>query len=370
MKHSIRWGLLVPAILAVTFTPAAAAVPADLDDQHPSAQEVIQERYPNRSIKIERQVTQDADGNYINHGTWKMWDERQNLVAEGEYRHDLRHGLWTRYHAPGQGDLFTKAPFNQFTAPFVSRATFQDGKLHGVWTITDSKNRKLLEIELADGLRDGKSVFYYPSGRKKLEIDYRKGLPDGELIDYDPEGKILARNVYLEGRKLAPKVEFHNPGQKKSEAMYLHARVVLETADDWWEAKFATYGVHGKDQRHGAYTAWFPSGHKQLQGQYENDVRVGRFVQWHPNGQVAAEGEFDAGQRQGLWTWWHENGQKAVQGQYEHGTPQGVWMWWNDDGKVARRNDYSAPKSETLVELPEDRAEALRLEVTPKPLHP
>ena len=36
--------------------------------------EVIRERYPNRSVKIEREVTQDAEGNYVNHGSWKMWD--------------------------------------------------------------------------------------------------------------------------------------------------------------------------------------------------------------------------------------------------------------------------------------------------------
>jgi hypothetical protein len=34
-----------------------------------SEMEVIRERFPNGSIRIEREVTQDADGNYINHGS-------------------------------------------------------------------------------------------------------------------------------------------------------------------------------------------------------------------------------------------------------------------------------------------------------------
>ena len=48
--------------------------------------EVIKERYPSGEVKIEREVTQDAGGNYLNHGAWKMFDERGNLVAQGEYR--------------------------------------------------------------------------------------------------------------------------------------------------------------------------------------------------------------------------------------------------------------------------------------------
>ena len=36
--------------------------------------ETITEKYPNRKVKIERQVVQDDERNYVNHGPWKMWD--------------------------------------------------------------------------------------------------------------------------------------------------------------------------------------------------------------------------------------------------------------------------------------------------------
>ena len=32
--------------------------------------EVIRERFPNSAVKVERHVTQDAEGNYYNHGLW------------------------------------------------------------------------------------------------------------------------------------------------------------------------------------------------------------------------------------------------------------------------------------------------------------
>src|SRR5438045_1411801 len=65
-----------------------AAAVVDVDDNASAADEpslsgdeveTIQERYPNRTVKVERQVIQDSAGNYINHGTWSQWDERGRL---------------------------------------------------------------------------------------------------------------------------------------------------------------------------------------------------------------------------------------------------------------------------------------------------
>jgi hypothetical protein len=61
--------------------------------------EVIRERYPNGSVKIERGVALDADGNYMNHGMWKLWNEEGTLVAEGQYDMGERTGAWSKWHS-------------------------------------------------------------------------------------------------------------------------------------------------------------------------------------------------------------------------------------------------------------------------------
>ncbi len=43
-------------------------------------------------------MTQDARGNYLNHGSWKMWDQRGNLVAQGQYEYGNRTGTWIRWY--------------------------------------------------------------------------------------------------------------------------------------------------------------------------------------------------------------------------------------------------------------------------------
>ncbi len=88
------------------------AAPVPMADEQPTSEtEVIKERYPNGSVKIEREVTQDDDGNYVNHGMFKTFDERGNLTAQGEYRNGKRQGTWIRwYRSVAEAILLAQAP--------------------------------------------------------------------------------------------------------------------------------------------------------------------------------------------------------------------------------------------------------------------
>src|SRR5262245_49211877 len=48
-----------------------------------SVVEVIKERYPSGAIKIEREVTQDGEGNYLLHGAWRHFDDKGHLIIDG-----------------------------------------------------------------------------------------------------------------------------------------------------------------------------------------------------------------------------------------------------------------------------------------------
>ena len=327
--------------------------------------EIIQERYPNGSVKIKRGVTQDRDGNYILHGIWQMWDERGTLISEGEYRNNVRHGTWNRWYRGDESRLFTSRPYDQFQAPFVSQGAFQDGRLHGKWTIFDSKQRKVSEIEFVDGQRDGKAIFWYANGKPMREGNYRNGVINGEYFEWNVDGKLVMKETFQEGRKLAPKVEYHAANQKKSEGMYLHAKIVVKTHDDWWNAVLAEYTTQGKDEKHGRWTAWFSNGQKMVEGEYEHNLQVGEFTWWFENGQKRLAGSYQKGKQEGTWTWWHQNGQKSTQGQFAEGNPSGPWAWWKNDGKLTQKANYSegdvagapriqSPDDESLLDAAEN----------------
>ncbi|GAG95102.1 unnamed protein product, partial [marine sediment metagenome] len=242
--------------------------------------ETIRERYDNRNVKIERSVTKDAKKSYINHGPWKMFNQAGAVITEGQYEQGERHGVWTRWHtAASLPAMFKQAPYNQYTAPFVSQASFAKGKLSGHWTIFDAKQRRVSEFELSDGLRHGMSTWWYPSGAKMREVFYREGVIDGELVEWNAKSAVTLKDNYEEGHKLATKTTYHNntrrsgrtttrskTDRKKTEGMYLFAKRVVKTQDNWWDATPAVYTTEGADLRHGAWTEWFPSGHEHLTG--------------------------------------------------------------------------------------------------------
>ena len=238
--------------------------------------------------------------------------------------------------------------------PFVSQATFENDKLNGFWTIYDGKLKKISQWRFVDGKRHGLSVWWHTNGRKMREIEFRDGDIDGSLIEWGPEGAVLLKESYQAGRKLAQKTSTYKDGKKKSEGMYLFAKDTEKSPDDWWNCKLETTVKTGKDEKHGAWTAWHASGQRQLEGTYEHDVQVGLFTWWHANGQKNLEGRYDHGKQDGTWTWWYATGQKSIEGVYAAGNPTGRWTWWREDGQVAQSADLSGAEGVVIQSLPND----------------
>jgi antitoxin component YwqK of YwqJK toxin-antitoxin module len=335
----------------------------DADAQHSSLAasgspiEIVNERYPSGNVKIRREVTRDRQWNYILHGEWKMWDERGNLIGFGQYRDNVRHGAWTRIYLAGEAEMFSQMPYKEYEAPFTSQATFKDGKLHGQWIISDAKQRKISEWEYDNGLRHGVRKWTYASGQPMKEATYHQGLLDGRLRVWDADSQLIVDEVYQQGQKLALKVEYDDDGKKRSEGMYLHARYVIETPADWWNARPCVYRTTGEDVKHGRYTTWFPNGQRSQEGAYVVDVPDGQFTWWYPNSQERMSGSYKNGKSHGPWVWWHENGQRAAQGTYVYGTPSGVWASWEDNGRLSRKSDFSEDGGSVAVH-PETTEEA------------
>jgi antitoxin component YwqK of YwqJK toxin-antitoxin module len=314
--------------------------------------EVIKERYPNGAVRIERETTQDAQGNYVNHGMFKTFNERGALTAQGEYQDGKRIGPWVRwYRSVTDAKLLASQPYQQFAGPFISQATFVDGELDGAWTIYDGRKHKISEWNFKKGRRHGPSTWWLPSGRKLREMNFVEGELDGAWSEWRPDGSLIGKESYTAGRKQSLKSSYHRGGAKKSEGMYLFAKEVEQTPDDWWQCQPMTLTHTGKDERHGPWTAWHPNGQRQQEGTYEHDLQNGPFTWWHSNGQKALHGQFEVGKQNGRWTWWYPSGQKSIQGEYSLGNPTGRWTWWKEDGKVAQSADLSQSEG-VAIETP------------------
>ena len=331
---------------SLTSDDADEAIGTGVADEADDQIETIRERYADGTIKVERQVRQDSELNYIRHGVWRYFAENGGVIAEGFYRNDLMHGSWQRWHRGDQLPLFRESPYSDFTAPFLSEAEFQDGKLHGKWMIYDSKQRLISEVSFREGVREGAAVWHYPNGQKSRQITFRGGVVDGDLIRWDKDGEITVRKAYVQGRLASTKtVRFRKSQQVKSELQYLSPQNVIDEPDDWWHAKTAKFTVKGEQIRHGKWTTYHENGKKMATGEYVQGKTSGTYSSWHANGQLAVEGQYQHGKEVGKWTWWHKNGQKQVQGQYVAGDKSGLWVWWDDNGAVAHKKQLEPKES-------------------------
>ena len=233
---------------AAEATPASPAPPTTAIEPSHSEDtdvvvELIKERFPGGAMKVEREMAQDSTGSYQLHGAWRHYDEQGRLILDGRYIHNAKDGLWRRFFHGDEVHLLATAPYKDFTAPFISSATFHAGVIHGKWTISDSKQRKVHELEYCDGERHGKATWYYPNGAIMLQARYEHSRVNGDVIQFAPDSSIIAKESYQSGRKLAPKIEYYDQAQqvKKQEVTYLHAMLVVKTPDNWDTATLASF---------------------------------------------------------------------------------------------------------------------------------
>lgn len=354
-------GIVIPELAADSgpieeLPPAAQAVVDGLssiiDSDSVIQPEKVTERYENRKIKTEREVVQDAEQNYINHGKYKTYDPRGNVIVEGRYKYNEMDGVWTRIYYTRENELLNKAPFNQGQLPLVSQANFEDGKLNGKWVIYDALKRRLCEWEFTDGKRNGQSTWWYTNGLKMREISYRNGTIDGELNEWNRNSKQVTRDVYKDGSHLNAKTEYYPNRTKKAEGTVLYPKLVLETPDNWLECTLAAYSQSGEPVKQGVWTTWYTNGQKEREGRYENDEPSGELIWWHDNGQKSLVANYRDGKRHGTWTWWHDNGLKSIQGEYAYDKPVSNWLWWKETGKVAQRADFDDPNQRNVLAMP------------------
>ncbi len=350
-------GLQLRVPQSFSSAPSASELEDDSAESGPAQPydevEVIRERYPDGKVKIERQVTLDADGNYVNHGPWKLYSPSEIVVAEGQYDMGRRVGSWTRWLGKNDSKVFGQHPFNRFKPPFASQATFSEGVMDGDWLVVDADNNKMLQVSLTGGKRNGLMISFLPTGKTFRQASYDQGVPVGDVLEADSKTSELKRvATYIDGRRIVTKTAHFKRNRtrkgeelKKSEEMFLAATTVEKSSDSFWNVTLAEYESQGKDLHHGPSKMWFESGKRQVEGFYQQDQRSGTFTYWYANGQVAATGEFADDRPNDVWVWWHENGQKAAVGKYRAGALIDDWRWWSEDGKLAQEKTYNGTEA-------------------------
>ncbi len=356
-------------------TPPLAPVAKEIDVgtqmvDVPTPGEVVRERFEDGKIRIERQVALDADGNFVNHGAYQEWNRAGDLIASGNYMMGVRDGEWLRMFHTQDAPLFKTAPYTQFKAPFTSKVAFESGQMNGTWTIVDADQRVVSEIQLATGMRQGMSIWRFPSGVVMYEANYDQGLLDGLMIERDAKGIELQRATFHQGQRSETVRDTYASKKLKTEYQYLTPAQLLVSPDDFSTAKLAVYEKQGDAIKHGPFSIWFENGQIKAKGTYSNGVLDGNYESWYANGQRESSGNYQQGEQDGEWVWWHENGMRRAVTRFVHGQIDGTVSMWKADGQRMSESEAQAapatPKANAQIQpipAPVQRKQAVQSRV-------
>lgn len=311
-------------------SPTYAEAGEEATEPRDGAVEMITERYANGKVRIQRYVCQDANRNYVNHGTWTAYSPQGKMLAQGEFQDGKMHGKWMR-------ELPRLGVQAGFQGPFTSQADFKYGELHGTWTIFDAAQRLVASWDFKAGELDGKTAAWFPNGQQKSEMTFVDGQPDGEALLYNNQGRLVRKDYYRDGKQLIPVVSRYDNKQKETEGWLLRSNFVFKSHFDWWHgiAEIHRENSAGEDQKVGKWVQWYRNGQLKYVGHFDQGDAVGKHSWWHENGQRQLAGEYETGLREGLWTRWHVNGQRHEEGEYLAGSKFGEWTSWDAQGQVA-----------------------------------
>ena len=91
----------------------------------------------------------------------------------------------------------------------------------GIWTKwTVQGGRKLLQLQIVDGLKDGAESAFHPTGEKKSETLYQKGKRNGRFLAWGISGKKIQEGRYQDDKRTGLWINYDPNGKESHRITY------------------------------------------------------------------------------------------------------------------------------------------------------
>lgn len=301
-------------------------------------------------------------------GYWKTYYENGVLKSEGNRKNFQLDSIWKFYSDSGKLTLeinYAQGKKNgkriSYKQNYTSIEDFKDDKKNGYSLIYDSKNRLLKKIFFENGNEEGYAYEYDSTLTVITLTEYKAGfiIKEDYINRKDPEG-----------RKQGKFKTFHANGRIKEEMLYKNNILFgyYKKYDENGNILSIKKYENGKEIKDvpelmslDIKKDYYSSGRVKSIGSYKNDVPEGVRREFNEkgeisksyifsNGKMIGEGIIDqSGVKQGDWKEFYENGQKKAEGKYTGGKKIGNWVYYFPDGKIEQKGKY----------LPGDKADGL-----------
>lgn len=276
-----RWnsrigGVILGAVFLWMATAASVLLAADT--------QVVEEKWPDGSVKVRREVTSDVRGGPV------------------------QNGLETRYFHGGAKQ---------------SETTFRQGVLEGPWHEYYQSGAVKAEGTYRAGQKDGVETTYSERGQKSGEVTYRTGVRSGSLTRWQGSHKVYEAQ-FEDGHPVGTLQEWFGDGNPK---IVQHYKANL---------------LDGLEQR------WYAGGRRFSEANYVAGAKDGPYQEWHSNGRLRIRSAYKSGQLNGKFEEWFADGAPKSVGSYADGLPDGLWKQWYDLEPRRAKPKAGEKKTETV----------------------
>jgi len=273
-------------------------------------------------------------------GLWFFWNESDVVIEKGEWKDDVRHGLFVFYNKWGQLDRVEY---------------YQNGLL-----IEEEEEKVNVDVRTTE----------HANGTIATRGVYVDDLREGVFTEYDEDGNIISGAVYeggtqiaegitnLEGKRIGIWKEFYPTGEVKVIGQYENGM-----KSGRWEyfaesGELIQEGSFLEGELHGNWRWYYLDGDLHRDESYRRGKENGLFQEWSESGELLVKGEYDNGWKQGFWIldvndhreegvyldnerhgdWLHiyQNDIELFSGSYEMGIPTGKHIYRSIQGNLER----------------------------------
>lgn len=219
-----------------------------------------------------------------------------------------------------------------------SRASFRDGKLHGISRSWHENGRLEGESHFAAGMLHGPQLRWHSSGCIRLQGSFANGVMEGAWRSWDGKGTLRQEREYLRGVAHGAWKEWSETGRLRS--LHRFQRGAWAGLQSEWHGNgILRFQATARGETcDGSWRKWHPDGKPRLFGLWRNGVREGEWREWDDRGSLVELTRYAGGDLV-WWRKWHPDGSPRLRAR--RGAPGGRWEWraWRRDGREEMRRD-------------------------------
>ena len=154
-------GAAVLGLLAVLCASSGAGLAQSESERPRSTVRLVEESWPDGSLRERKQVLVHDDGTTVDHGSFERWHDNGEKEYEAVFLYGKKEGTTVRYHKNGRR---------------ASQQEYKDGQRHGVSLSWDDSGEKVKEENWFEGKPHG-SWTVWQDGKIKWRHAYEHGVP-------------------------------------------------------------------------------------------------------------------------------------------------------------------------------------------------